>query len=48
VHRGEHEPILDRDLFQAVQAKLAANALARQVRLKGVRAVPARDFRFEA
>ena len=27
VHRGEHEPILDRELFEAVQAKLAANAV---------------------
>jgi DNA invertase Pin-like site-specific DNA recombinase len=35
VHRGEHEPILDRDLFEAVQAQLAANAVARKVRLKG-------------
>ena len=35
VHRGEHEPILGRDLFEAVQAKLAANAVARRVRLKG-------------
>ena len=35
VHRGEHEPILARDLFEAVQAKLAANAVARQVRLRG-------------
>jgi DNA invertase Pin-like site-specific DNA recombinase len=34
-HRGEHETILDRDLFEAVQAKLAANTVARQVRLKG-------------
>jgi DNA invertase Pin-like site-specific DNA recombinase len=39
VHRGEHEPILDRDLFEAVQTKLAANAVARQVRLKGSPAV---------
>jgi site-specific DNA recombinase len=39
VHRGEHEPILDRDLFEAVQAKLAANAVARQVRLRGSPAV---------
>ena len=23
VHKGEHEPILDRDLFEAVQEKLA-------------------------
>src|SRR5215211_5506491 len=38
-HRGEHEPILDRDLFEAVQAKLAANAVARQVRLKGSPAI---------
>ncbi len=39
VHRGEHEPILDRDLFAAVQAKLVANAVARQVRLKGSPAI---------
>jgi len=39
VHRGEHEPILERDLFEAVQAKLAANAVARQVRLKGSPAI---------
>ena len=35
VHRGEHEPILSRDLFEAVQEKLAANAVARQIRLRG-------------
>ncbi len=35
VHAGEHEPILDRDLFEAVQAQLAANAVARKVRLRG-------------
>ena len=35
VLRGEHEPILSRDLFDAVQEKLAANAVARQVRLRG-------------
>jgi DNA invertase Pin-like site-specific DNA recombinase len=35
VHTGEHEPILDRDLFEAVQAKLAANAVARKVKLRG-------------
>src|SRR5205809_922837 len=34
VHRGEHEPILDRDLFEAVQARLAANAVARRCRLR--------------
>jgi hypothetical protein len=32
VHRGEHEPILGRDVFEAVQEKFAANAVTRQVR----------------
>jgi hypothetical protein len=35
VHRGEHAPILARDLCEAVQAKRAANAVARQLRLRG-------------
>jgi len=35
VHQGEHEPILDRDLFEAVQARIAANGVARKVRLRG-------------
>jgi site-specific DNA recombinase len=39
VHRGEHEPILTRDLFEAVQAKRAANAVARQVQLRGAAAL---------
>jgi DNA invertase Pin-like site-specific DNA recombinase len=39
VNRGEHDPILDRDLFEAVQAKLAANTIARQVQLKGSPAI---------
>jgi len=34
VHRGEHEPIVDRPLFDAVQEKLAASATARELRLK--------------
>jgi hypothetical protein len=38
-HRGEHEPILDRDVFEAVQAKLAAGAVERRLRLKGSPAV---------
>src|SRR5437868_14624449 len=38
-HRGEHAPILDRDLFEAVQTKLTANTVARQVRLKGSPAI---------
>ena len=32
VHKGEHEPILDRELFDAVQAKLAERAVARKLR----------------
>jgi site-specific DNA recombinase len=39
VYRGEHEPILTRDLFEAVQAKLAGNAVDRQVRLRGSAAI---------
>src|ERR1700756_4132289 len=35
VYRGEHEPILAHDVFESVQAKLAANAVERQVRLRG-------------
>jgi site-specific DNA recombinase len=34
VHRGDHEPILDRHLFEAVQAKLAAQAVERRCRLR--------------
>ncbi len=30
VHQGEHEPILDRALFEAVQAKLSENAVERK------------------
>src|SRR5437660_1191952 len=35
VHRGEHAPILDPALFEAVQGKLAAQAVARRCRLRG-------------
>jgi hypothetical protein len=34
VHRGEHEPILTRDLFEAVQAT-SPTPVARHVRLRG-------------
>jgi hypothetical protein len=34
VHAGEHEPILDRALFETVQAKLKSDAVERQIRLK--------------
>jgi hypothetical protein len=37
VYAGEHDAIVDRDLFDAVQAKLAAGAVARRVRLRGTR-----------
>ena len=39
VHRGEHEPILDAALFEAVQGKLAAQAVARRCRLRGSPAI---------
>jgi site-specific DNA recombinase len=35
VHRGDHEPILDRALFEAVQKKLATQAVERRCRLRG-------------
>jgi site-specific DNA recombinase len=35
VHRGEHQPILDAALFEAVQGRLAAQAVARRCRLRG-------------
>jgi site-specific DNA recombinase len=34
VYRGEQEPIVDRELFEAVQAKLSAGSTARQLKLK--------------
>ena len=39
MHPGEHAPILERDLFEAAQAKLAANAVVRQARFKGSPAI---------
>jgi site-specific DNA recombinase len=38
-HLGEHEGILDRDTFEAVQAKLATGAVERRLRLKGSPAI---------
>jgi site-specific DNA recombinase len=35
VYRGEHEPIIDRGLFDAVQGRLAAQAVARRCQLRG-------------
>jgi site-specific DNA recombinase len=35
VHRGEHAPILDRTLFDAVQAKLAERAVQRKLTRSG-------------
>jgi site-specific DNA recombinase len=39
VHVGEHEPIIERTLFEAVQAKLAASATTRQLRLRASAAI---------
>jgi DNA invertase Pin-like site-specific DNA recombinase len=39
VYRGEHEPILESALFEAVQGKLAAQAVARRCRLRGSPAI---------
>src|SRR5215204_463127 len=39
VHSGEHEPILESALFEAVQGKLAAQAVARRCRLRGSPAI---------
>ena len=39
VYRGEHEAILDRALFNAVQDKLAAQAVARRNKLRGSPAI---------
>jgi site-specific DNA recombinase len=39
VHRGQHEPILEEARFEAVQAKLAAGAAARSLRLRGSPAI---------
>jgi DNA invertase Pin-like site-specific DNA recombinase len=39
VHHGEHEPILDSALFEAVGAELAAQARARRCRLRGLPAI---------
>jgi hypothetical protein len=39
VHPGEQAPIVDRALFEAVQAKLAASAANRQLRLKSSPAI---------
>lgn len=39
VHRGEHEPILDQALFEAVQAKLADGRAERRLRLKATPAI---------
>jgi DNA invertase Pin-like site-specific DNA recombinase len=38
-HAGEHEPILDRALFDAVQAKLAASANTRHLKLRASSAI---------
>jgi len=39
VHRSQHEPIIDSALFEEVQGKLAAQAVARRGRLQGSAAI---------
>jgi site-specific DNA recombinase len=39
IHAGEHEPIVDRSTFEAVQAKLAENVQVRRVRLSSSPAI---------
>src|SRR5262245_6458327 len=39
VHKGEHEPIVERTLFEAVQAQLAHGAAARKIRSKSSPAI---------
>jgi site-specific DNA recombinase len=39
VHSGEQEPIVDRALFEAVQARLAVSAANRQVRIRSAPAI---------
>jgi Protein of unknown function (DUF2924)/Recombinase len=39
IHRGSHQPLIERELFEAVQARLAANAVGRQTRLRGSPAI---------
>jgi site-specific DNA recombinase len=39
IHVGEHQSIIERPLFEAVQAKLAASATARQLHLKASAAI---------
>jgi site-specific DNA recombinase len=39
IHRGEHEPIVEQGIFDAVQAKLAAGSATRQLRLRASPAI---------
>ena len=39
IHLGDHEPILDRDLFEAVQAKLSSLAVARRLKTRSTSAL---------
>ena len=38
-HPGGHQPIVERELFEAVQARLAENAVSRQAKLRGSPAI---------
>src|SRR5512139_2163170 len=39
VHQGGHQPIIERELFEAVQARLAENAVGRRMKLRGSPAI---------
>jgi DNA invertase Pin-like site-specific DNA recombinase len=39
IHRGGHQAIVERDLFEAVQARLAENAVGRQTQMRGSPAI---------
>jgi DNA invertase Pin-like site-specific DNA recombinase len=39
IHRGGHQPIVERDVFEAVQVRLAENAVGRQAQMRGSPAI---------
>jgi DNA invertase Pin-like site-specific DNA recombinase len=39
IHRGPHQPLIERELFEAVQARLVENAVERRMRLRGSPAI---------
>jgi site-specific DNA recombinase len=39
IHQGSHQPIVERELFEAVQIRLSENAVGRKIRLRGSPAI---------